>query len=58
MAIESWENVHPLLKILSIEWDYEVLFGLCYSPSPSDTVRSFIYAVIKNFNLEKIVATV
>ncbi|WP_367566235.1 LysR family transcriptional regulator [Lacrimispora sp.] len=52
MAIESWENVHPLLKILPVEWDYQVPFGLLYSPSPSDAVRSIIYAVTKVFNLE------
>lgn len=52
MAIESWENVHPLLKILPIEWDYQIPFGLCYSPSPYDIVRSFIYAVTKVFDLE------
>ena len=41
------------MKVLPVEWDYQVPFGLLYSPSPSDTVRSLIYAVTKVFDLEK-----
>lgn len=54
MAIENWNNVHPLLKIIPVDWDYRIPFGLLYSPQPSDIVRSFIYAVTKVFDLEAI----
>jgi len=52
MAFDIWENVHPLLKILPVEWDYEVPYGLLYSRTPSDHVLSFIHAVSKFFGLD------
>lgn len=45
MAIENWRNVHPLLKILPVEWDYQIPFGLLHSPTPSLTVQAFLKAV-------------
>lgn len=52
MAVGIWENVHPLLKILPVEWEHQIPFGLLYSPAPSDSVRSLIYAVSQVFNLK------
>jgi len=52
MAFDFWENVHPLLKIIPVEWSYEIPFGLLYSPTPSEHVRSFIHAVSQVFALE------
>jgi DNA-binding transcriptional LysR family regulator len=52
MAFDIWENVHPLLKILPVEWNYDIPFGLLYSPTPSKHVLSFIYAVYQVFGLE------
>lgn len=45
MTISQWENVHPLLKIIPVEWDYVIPFGLLYSPEPSKQVLSFIHAL-------------
>jgi len=42
MTIDVWKNVHPLLKILPVEWEYSIPFGLLYSPSPTKTVRKFL----------------
>ncbi|MDQ7093481.1 LysR family transcriptional regulator [Desulfosporosinus sp. PR] len=53
MAVGIWENVHPLLKILPVEWEHQIPFGLLYSPSPSDSVLSLIYAVSQVFDLKK-----
>ena len=47
MAIENWRYVHPLLKILPVDWDYFIPFGLLHSPSPSPTVARFLKAVEK-----------
>lgn len=52
MAIGKWGNVHPLLKILPVQWDYVIPFGLLYSPTPSPQVRSFVRAVAQVFELE------
>lgn len=53
MVFDYWENVHPLLKIIPVEWNYEIPFGLLYSPTPSEYVRSFIQAVSQIFELEE-----
>ncbi len=47
MAIENWRYVHPLLKILPVDWDYSIPFGLLHSPEPSPTVERFLKAVEK-----------
>jgi len=52
VAIGNWRNVHPLLKILPVEWDYVIPFGILYSPKPSDQVLSFIYAIADVFGLK------
>lgn len=45
MAVENWRYVHSLLKILPVEWDYTIPFGLLYAKHPSDTVKEFLNAV-------------
>jgi DNA-binding transcriptional LysR family regulator len=45
LAVKSWSNVHPLLKVLPVEWEYTVPFGILHSPSPSKTVVKFLNAV-------------
>lgn len=50
MAVAAWENVHPLLKILPVEWDYQIPYGLLHSPKPSDTVKKFLSAIQNTVN--------
>lgn len=47
MAIDGWENIHPLLKIVPVEWDYKIPFGIMYSPEPTKKVEDFI-KILKN----------
>lgn len=42
MAIDSWQSVHPLLKVIPVEWDYSIPFGLLHSPEPTKTVQDFL----------------
>ena len=42
MAVPQWEGVHPLLKILPVEWNHSIPFGLLHSPTPSPTVQRLI----------------
>ncbi|EOS64457.1 hypothetical protein C814_00347 [Anaerotruncus sp. G3(2012)] len=44
MAVQAWENVHPLLKVIPVEWDHAIPYGLLHSPQPSETVRKFLSA--------------
>ncbi len=47
MAVENWRYVHPLLKIMPVDWGYSIPFGLLHSPQPSSTVKQFLRAVEK-----------
>lgn len=47
MAVENWRYVHPLLKILSVDWNYTIPFGLLHAREPSPLVRNFLRAVEK-----------
>lgn len=47
MAVPQWEGVHPLLKILPVDWDHSIPFGLLHSPAPSPTVQKLMDAVAK-----------
>lgn len=40
MAAPQWAGVHPLLKILPVEWNHSIPFGLLYSPTPSSAELS------------------
>lgn len=45
LAIPGWASVHPLLKMIPVEWDHSIPYGLLYSPQPSETVSQFLGAV-------------
>ena len=45
LVIKSWNCVHPMLKVIPVEWDHSIPFGVLYSKEPSDTVKRFLEAV-------------
>lgn len=47
LAIPGWANVHPLLKVISVDWDYSIPYGLLHSPKPTPTVKEFLRAAKK-----------
>lgn len=47
LAIPGWANVHPLLKVIPVDWEYSIPHGLLYSPTPSKTVKRFLEAAQK-----------
>ncbi len=47
MATKAWTNVHPLLKIIPVEWEHTIPYGLLHSPNPSNIVQRFLSAVQK-----------
>ncbi len=47
MAIPMWANVHPLLKVIPVEWEHSIPYGLLHSPEPSPLVQKFLAAIRK-----------
>lgn len=47
LCIEPWATVHPLLKVIPVEWDHSIPYGLLHSPEPSPLVRKFLEAIRK-----------
>ena len=45
VSAECWNNVHPLLATIPVEWDYILPYGLIYSKTPSKEVLQFIMAL-------------
>lgn len=44
LAISGWQNVHPLLRVIPVEWDFGIPYGLLHSHKPSETVKRFLEA--------------
>lgn len=45
ICIDNWVNVHPLLKVLPVDWDYTIPYGLLHAPHPTPAVERFLQAV-------------
>lgn len=44
LVVPTWENVHPLLKVIPVEWNYGISYGLMHSPNPSPKVQRVLDA--------------
>lgn len=51
IGFRKWENVHPMLRFVPIEWAHTVPFGILHSPNPSEAVSEFLEAVSKVYDL-------
>lgn len=47
LAIPGWANVHPLLKVIPVEWNHYIPYGILHSPVPTPTVQQFLDAAKK-----------
>ena len=45
MAVENWKDVHPLLKVIPVDWKYTIHYGILYSQEPSPLVKRFLRAM-------------
>lgn len=43
-VIQSWSIVHPMMKVIPVDWDHFMPVGILYSPDPSEVVRRFLSA--------------
>jgi DNA-binding transcriptional LysR family regulator len=44
IAVPQWKRVHPLLKLIPVQWNHTVSFGLMYSLKPSLVIQEFLEA--------------
>ncbi len=42
ITVEGWEDVHPLLKLIPVDWKDSIPFGVFYSPTPTKLVKRFV----------------
>lgn len=45
LVIDAWANIHPLLKVIPVQWNYTIPYGILYSTAPSKTVRYFLQRI-------------
>lgn len=50
MAVPQWGHVHPLLKIIPVDWPHQIPYGILYSHTPTQTVRRFVEATAEAFS--------
>lgn len=48
LTIECWQDVHPVLVSISVEWDYSIPYGILYALNPPKDVKEFIEEVKKS----------
>ena len=46
-TLDIWTDIHPSLVTLSMEWEYEIPYGIVYAKKPSKAVTEFI-EIIQN----------
>ncbi len=42
IVIPEWKNIHPMLKIIPVQWHYTIPFGIMYSKQPTNDVQYFL----------------
>ena len=45
LSLKQWSSVHPMIRIIPVEWPYDVPVGILYAKNPSPSVRRFISAL-------------
>lgn len=52
IGVKEWENVHPLLKIIPINWDHTIPMGILHSDKPSDCVKAFLQIIGRIYDVQ------
>ncbi|MCM1091658.1 MAG: LysR family transcriptional regulator [Butyrivibrio sp.] len=50
LVIEKWSCVHPMMKVIPMDWEYEIPFGILCPPQPSKMLERFLDAVRKTIS--------
>ncbi|MGN0554168.1 MAG: LysR family transcriptional regulator [Oscillospiraceae bacterium] len=47
LTIECWQDVHPMLVTIPVEWDFTISYGILYAKNPPEDVKRLIETVQK-----------
>lgn len=50
LSLECWQDVHPGLVTIPVEWEYSISYGLLYSLKPADYVLRLV-RILEQMNL-------
>lgn len=53
LTIECWQDVHPGLVSIPVNWDYSIPYGLLYSLDAPEDVLRFVDTVEKSIHVKK-----
>lgn len=42
LAVNIWDGIHPLIKMIPVEWKFEIPYGLLYAREPSKKVEKLL----------------
>lgn len=45
LTLQCWQDIHPALISIPVEWDYSIPYGILYPLNPSSDIKRFILAV-------------
>lgn len=45
VAVPLWNDVHPQLKYIEVDWEFSIPYGLFHAPEPSAQVQQFIDSI-------------
>ena len=47
-TLDIWTDIHPSLITRTMDWKYEIPYGIVYAKKPSKAVMRFIEIIMKN----------
>lgn len=42
LTLKTWEDIHPLLTTIPVNWEYTMPYGIIYPRSPSREIKKFV----------------
>lgn len=45
LIMEKWLGAHPTMRMVEVEWNYSIPYGLLYASVPSEKVRRFLSCI-------------
>ena len=45
-TMDLWNNLHPSLVTLPVDWNYEMPYGILYAKEPNESIKEFISSLV------------